>query len=130
LAATGLRISEVIALQRLHVQLDGPAPEVCVRRAIVNGRTEPPKTKYGRREVRLPTSLAARLHAHLAAEPDQDSTAILFPNDSGAPLDPSNLRPRVLKPLVKQAGAPWAGFHAFRHTSPRSISAGARISCS
>ncbi|MDX6624832.1 MAG: hypothetical protein QOE75_2764 [Solirubrobacterales bacterium] len=34
LAATGLRISEAIALQRLHVQLDGPAPEVCVRRAI------------------------------------------------------------------------------------------------
>jgi integrase len=116
LAATGLRISEAIALQRLHVQLDGLAPEVCVRRAIVNGRTEPPKTKYGRREVRLPASLAARLRAHLAAEPDQDSTAILFPNDAGAPLDPSNLRPRVLKPLVKQVGAPWAGFHAFRHT--------------
>lgn len=116
LAATGLRISEAIALQRLHVQLDGPAPEVCVRRAIVNGRTEPPKTRYGRREVRLPASLAGRLRDHLAAQPDQDSTAILFPNDAGAPLDPSNLRPRVLKPLVKQAGAPWAGFHTFRHT--------------
>ena len=116
LAATGLRISEAIALQRLHVQLDDPAPEVCVRRAIVNGRTEPPKTRYGRREVRLPASLAQKLRDHLAARPDQDSTAILFPNDAGAPLDPSNLRPRVLKPLVKQAGAPWAGFHTFRHT--------------
>jgi integrase len=116
LASTGLRISEAIALQRLHVQLDGAAPEVCVRRAIVNGRTEPPKTKYGRREVRLPSSLAQKLRAHLLAQPDQDSTAILFPNDAGAPLDPSNLRPRVLKPLVKQAGAPWAGFHTFRHT--------------
>ena len=116
LAATGLRISEAIALQRLHVQLETPEPEVCVRRALVRGRIEPPKTKHGRREVRLPDSLAAKLGAHLTAEPDQDSTAILFPNDSGGPLDPTNLRPRVLKPLVREAGAPWAGFHTFRHT--------------
>jgi integrase len=115
LAATGLRISEVIALQRLHVQLDAE-PEVCVRRALVRGRIEPPKTRHGRREVRLPESLAAKLAAHLAADPDQDSTALLFPNESGAPLDPTNLRPRVLKPLVREAGAPWAGFHTFRHT--------------
>ncbi|HWO83269.1 MAG TPA: site-specific integrase [Solirubrobacterales bacterium] len=114
LAATGLRISEAIALQRLHVQLEGE-PEVCVRRALVRGRIEPPKTKHGR-EVRLSDSLAAKLRAHLAARPDQDSTAILFPNESGAPLDPTNLRPRVLKPLVRQAEAPWAGFHTFRHT--------------
>jgi integrase len=116
LAATGLRISEAIALQRLHVQLEGE-PEVCVRRALVRGRIEAPKTKHGRREVRLPDSLATKLRAHLAGQqPDQDSTAILFPNESGTPLDPTNLRPRVLKPLVRQAGAPWAGFHTFRHT--------------
>jgi integrase len=115
LAATGLRISEAIALQRLHVQLEDE-PEVCIRRALVRGRIEPPKTKHGRREVRLPDPLAAKLSAHLAAQPDHDSTAILFPNEVGGALDPSNLRPRVLKPLVRQAGAPWAGFHTFRHT--------------
>jgi integrase len=116
LAATGLRISEAIALQRLHVQLAGPEPEVCVRRALVRGRIEPPKTKHGRREVRLPDSLAANLRVHLAASPDRDSTALLLPNELDGPLDPANLRPRVLKPLVRQAGAPWAGFHTFRHT--------------
>jgi hypothetical protein len=31
LAATGLRISEAIALQRLHLQLDQAEPEVCIR---------------------------------------------------------------------------------------------------
>ncbi len=115
LAATGLRISEAIALQRLPVQLDGE-PEVCVRRALVRGRIEPPKTRHGRREVRLPGSLAGKLAAHLAADPDRDSTALLFSNESGASLDPTNLRPGVLKPLVREAGAPWAGFHTFRHT--------------
>jgi integrase len=53
LAATGLRISEAIALQRLHLQLDQGEPEVCIRRAIVRDRIVPPKSKYGRREVRL-----------------------------------------------------------------------------
>jgi len=116
LASCGLRISEAIALQRLHLQLDIDEPEVCVRRAIVRERIEPPKSKHGRREVRLPAPLVARLCAHLAAQPDHDSTALAFPNESGSALDPNNLRRRVLKPLVEEVNAPWAGFHTFRHT--------------
>lgn len=95
LASCGLRISEVIALQRLHLQLDGPEPEVCIRRAIVRERIEPPKSRHGRREVRLPTFVAANLRDHLAAQPDQDSTALAFPNEAGGPLDPGNLRRRA-----------------------------------
>jgi len=116
LAMTGLRISEAIALQRLHLQIDGSEPEVCIRRGIVKGRVEPPKTKYGRREVRLPASLVYRLRAHFAAQEDQDSTALVFPNTNGDPLNPGNVRRRVLKPLVEEVDASWAGFHAFRHT--------------
>ena len=116
LAATGLRISEAIALQRLHFQLDGSEPEVCVRRGIVKGRIEPPKSKHGRRDVRLPASLVHRLRAHLATMDDHDSTALVFTNRSGNVLEPGNLRRRHLKPIVEEAGAPWAGFHTFRHT--------------
>jgi integrase len=116
LAATGLRISEAIALQRLHLQLDQSEPEVCIRRAIVRDRIVPPKSKYGRREVRLPEPLAARLRTRLATQTDQDSTALAFPSEAGGPLNPGNLRRRVLKPLVEEIDAPWAGFHTFRHT--------------
>jgi integrase len=116
LATCGLRISEAIALQRLHLQIDGSAPEVCVRRAMVKGRIEPPKTKYGRREVRLPVPLVYRLRAHLAALEDQDSTALVFTNRDGNPIEPGNLRRRALKPLAEEVDAPWAGFHTFRHT--------------
>ncbi len=116
LATTGLRISEGIALQRLHFQLDGSSPEVCVRRAIVRGRVEPPKTKYGKREVSLPASLVHRLRTHLAAQANQDSTALVFTNRSGDVLESGNLRRRHLKPLVEEVNAPWAGFHTFRHT--------------
>lgn len=93
LATTGLRISEAIALQRLHLQLDGAEPEVCIRRGIVKGRVEPPKTKHGKREVRLPASLVNRLRAHLSAQDDQDSTALVFPNRNGDPLIPGNVPP-------------------------------------
>jgi integrase len=116
LATTGLRISEAIGLQRLHLQLDGSEPEVCVRRAIVKGRVEPPKTKHGRRDVRLPASLVHKLRSHLVAQGELDSTAPAFPNGAGEALCPDNLRRRVLKPLVEEVGAPWAAFHTFRHT--------------
>jgi integrase len=116
LATTGLRISEAIALQRLHLQIDCSEPEVCIRRGIVKGRIEPPKTMHGKREVRLPWPLVYRLRAHLAAQDAQDSTALVFPNRNGDPLNPGNVRRRVLKPLVEEVNAPWAGFHTFRHT--------------
>jgi integrase len=116
LATTGLRISEGIALQRLHFQIDGSTPEVCVRRAIVRGRTEPPKTKYGRREVALPAPLVYRLRAHFVAQEDQDSTALAFTNRDGNVLEYANLLRRHLKPIVEEVNAPWAGFHTFRHT--------------
>ena len=64
----------------------------------------------------LPESLVSRLRVHLAEQIDQDSTALVFPNEAGGVVDPNNLRRRVLKPLVEEVNAPWAGFHTFRHT--------------
>jgi integrase len=55
------------------------------------------------------------VRAHLAANPGE-STDLVFTSNGGGPLDPDNFRKRVLKPLVEEVGAPWAGFHTFRHT--------------
>ena len=54
LAATGLRFSELCGLQWRHLHLDGGTSYVKVRRAVVRGRVEPPKTRHWRREVPLP----------------------------------------------------------------------------
>jgi integrase len=59
LVCTGLRISEAAGLQWRHVVLDGGAPHVKVRRAIVRGKPGPPKSKYGRRDVPLPFELVS-----------------------------------------------------------------------
>jgi len=115
LAGCGLRISEAIALQRLHFQLDDGPPEVCIRRALVKGHIGPPKTRRGRRDVRLSPRLAAKVRAHLEANPGE-SADLFFTAEGGGPLDSDNLRRRMLKPLVEEVGAPWAGFHTFRHT--------------
>jgi integrase len=99
LAATGLRISEAVALQWRHLQLDGSCPHVKVRRALVKGNMGPPKSRYGRREVPLDHALVLALRdCHKATEwPGAEDP--VFPASNGACLDAENLRRRVLKPI-------------------------------
>jgi integrase len=116
LASTGLRVSEAIALQWRHLHLDGSTPHVKVRRALVRGRMEPPKSRHGRREVPLDAELVSLLRQ---ARKDSDwpgEDDLVFPAGNGSPLMPGNVRRRVLKPAAEEAGVPWVGFHAFRHT--------------
>jgi integrase len=41
---------------------------------------------------------------------------LVFPSRTGSPLNHSNMLARVLRPVAEEVGAPWAGFHTFRHT--------------
>ena len=116
IASTGLRVSEAIGLQRKHLLLDGSRPHLRVRRAIVKRRVEPPKTKYGRRSVPLPTSLVLKLRAHLAGLEDAGPDALVFPSTVGTPLDPDTIRRDFLKAAMEEIGAAGLGFHALRHT--------------
>lgn len=120
LAATGLRISEAVALEWRHVQLDGDAPHVKVRRAIVKGVEGPPKSKHGKRDVPLGAELVDALRAARRAAEGESSSPVdavpVFPASNGRPLTPSNLYRRVLKPTAEEAGVPWIAFHTFRHT--------------
>jgi len=115
LASSGLRVSEAIALQRRHVHVEGARPHLKIRRAIVKRRVEPPKTRHGRRDVPVAAGLAGRLRRYLAGLPVGAET-LVFSAAGGSALDPDNLRSRMLKPLVRKIGAPWAGFHTLRHT--------------
>lgn len=117
LAATGVRFSELAAVQWRHLQLDGSSPHVRVRRAYVRGRMEPPKTRHGRREVPLSPALVSELRAwHRATEWPRDED-LVFAGMTGQPLNYGNLRHRVLVPTAEEAGVPWIGFHTFRHTA-------------
>jgi len=76
---------------------------------------EPPKSRHGRRDVPLSRALVNRLRSHLADLPDVPE-ALVFATRNGTSLDADNLRRRVVKPLMEEAGAPWAAFHTLRHT--------------
>lgn len=116
LAVTGLRVSELLALQWRHLRLDGSQPAVRVRRALVRGRIGPPKSSYGRREVPLPPALVDTLRAHHSSSEWPGEEDLVFPSLTGTALNASNVFGRVLRPAAQEAGAPWAGFHTFRHT--------------
>lgn len=129
LAGTGLRWGEVAALRRGDLALDGSRPQVRVRRAVTKGgRFKPPKSRHGRRDVPLSPALVSELRGHLAALPPGDAEALAFPSRAGTPLAYPNALRRVLRPAAEEAGAPWAGFHTFRHTfASLHIAAGTNI---
>jgi integrase len=116
LAATGVRISEAIALQWRHLQLDGSTPSLRVRRAFVRGVMGPPKSKHGKRSIPLSRELVDALRAHRKGSEWPGEDDLVFPSLDGTPLDVSNLRRRVLDPAAEEADVAWIGFHAFRHT--------------
>jgi integrase len=141
LAHTGLRIGEAIALKWGDVDLG--ERQVQVRRRLYRGRIDRPKSKYGRRKVRISEGLARQLWALRGRQLDD---ALVFPSTAEDPrdkdgkprppwIDASNVMARVLKPAAVAAGLgewvefrdsrgkakrraeSWVGFHTFRHTS-------------
>jgi integrase len=111
LAQTGLRIGEAIALT--WNDLDPEQRRLHVRRRIYRGRSDTPKSRYGRRTIPLTPSMTAALGAQRGSAADE---APLFPSQIGSHLDPAKVFTRILKPAAGKAGVPWAGFHTLRHT--------------
>jgi integrase len=116
LAVTGLRISEAIALEWRHVQLDGSEPHVKVRQRLVRGSLGAPKSTHSKRQVPIPSDLVLALRKKRAETECPSDTDPVFPNAAGKMMSPRNLFGRVLKPAAEEAGVPWLGFHGFRHT--------------
>jgi integrase len=122
LAASGVRWGEVAALRWRDLELEG-SPRLKVRRALSRRRTKdapatfkPPKSKYGRRDLPLDASLARELRKRRDSARFAAADDLVFPARNGSPLRQENVRRRILKPAVEEAGAGWAGFHTFRHT--------------
>ena len=118
LAATGVRRSELIALEVRHLALGGDGPYVKIRQRVRRQRGSglvigPLKSRHARRDLPLDLPLAGRLAARVAG---RDESELVFCSTVGTILDPDNVADRVLAPASAAAGVEWAGFHTFRHT--------------
>jgi integrase len=121
LAGTGLRWSELAAIRWRDLKLDGSEPHVKVRRAFVRGEFHPPKSRHSRRSVPLDPAVVSDLRRHRRESEwaADDDLVFCVPAKTGpgaAPMHHSNMLGRVLRPIAEEVGAPWAGFHTFRHT--------------
>jgi integrase len=118
LAASGLRRSELLALEVRHLHLTGDRPHVKVRQRTrwQKGQGQllgPLKSRHARRDLPIPLALADELRRRLAGRGEGE---LAFAGFAGRPYDPHHLHLRVLKPACAEAGVEWAGFHTFRHT--------------
>jgi integrase len=124
--ATGLRQGELLALKWEDVEIEEAV--LRVRRTLTRsgGKVDigSPKTPNSRRSVGLTSRAVEALRAHLArqlAEMEEKGTlyrpgGLVFANEVGGIINPSNLRNRHFARLLKRAGLPKIRFHDLRHT--------------
>lgn len=121
-AATGVHLSE--ALGWLIQDFDPETGVLRVRQTwrVVTvasgervGQYRDVKTKYRRRDLRLPESLRKELAKHVRHLPDRP-TWPLFPDEVGYPLDQDHLRSVAFNPARTRAGLAWATPKTLRHT--------------
>ncbi len=118
---TGLRLGELIGLQWGDLDFHGRFIEV--KRQWTRGEYAP--TKSGRlRRVDMSRQLSAALQeaqdsrrVELAIDGKElDPEELVFRNSAGGPLDESNVRKRILRACLQEAGLRQINPHLLRHT--------------
>jgi integrase len=108
-AFTGGRRGEVRAM-RWENYRNGA---IHIESSIWEGITSPPKTKASKAPVPVVRQLAARLEVH-RERLGGPLTGVMFPAANGSPINMNDILNRVMKPILKQAGIAWHGWHGFR----------------
>jgi len=123
---TGMRQGELLALKWDDVDLERGV--LRVRRTLTHANKSfvlgEPKTKNSRRTIRLTTGAVNALRMHLSRQLEEieymgslyQPGGLIFATETGTIINPSNLRNRSFKPLLKGAGLPPIRFHDLRHT--------------
>jgi integrase len=115
--STGLRRGELLGLRWIDVQL--LERRLSVSQSFVRGEMTTPKSRAGRRTLRLGTVAAAALEEQYQGSMHRAPESVVFCHPAlGTPLDPSKLTTFARKALAK-AGVPqgFRPWHGLRHTA-------------
>ena len=121
-----MRQGELLALKWDDVDLEGG--RLRVRHTLTHEDKSyvlgEPKTPKSRRTIRLTTNAVTALRDHLARQLEEmermsslyQPGGLIFATEAGTIINPSNLRNRSFKPLLRRAGLRQIRFHDLRHT--------------
>lgn len=120
---TGLRPGEALALRWGDLDLSSDPAALRVRRTVDTHGTPrfgPPKTPASRRTLALhfeaKDALLAQREMLLEEGLPVEAADLVFPSQSGGPMNAGNLRRRHLQPDLEAAGLPRLTLHELRHT--------------
>lgn len=113
----GLRLGELQALCRRHIDLDGAAIRIIEQTLVLKDGTHltgPPKTDAGIRAIALPESVVDELRKHLVTVPDGPD-ALVFGQSGNRPLRRASLY-IAWHAATKRVGMSGFRIHDLRHT--------------
>jgi integrase len=111
---TGMRHGELLALQWTAV--DFKAGTIEVRRSTTDGKKfNAPKTKAGRRAIRIPAELVSELKRWKLQAPLSDDD-LVFCNESGQALNRKGNAKDLLWPAIAEAKVKKITMHGLRHS--------------
>lgn len=113
LALTGLRIGELLALR--WTAIDFLHGKIAVRESMTNGRFGPPKTRSSRRIVPMGDAVKKLLTAHHSRRSSNGEEDLVFATKLNTPMNPANMKKRVLHPTCEKLDLPKVTWHGFRH---------------
>jgi integrase len=108
---TGMREGELIGLQVRDY--DASNGTLAIRRTVYNGAEGTPKSKRGRRIIKLPQAARDALASHI--EDRKNGSVWMFPNSVDRPMWRSTFIDLHWKPLLLRAGVEYKHFHTCRH---------------
>jgi integrase len=102
IAATGLRIGELLALRWSTLDLEGAA--LTVREFVFDGKFQPHKTRKALRTIPLGRHAARVLRSHRERVSRRAESDLVFGNRNGDAMRESKLLTNVLQPAAEAAG--------------------------
>jgi integrase len=113
IAATGLRIGELLALRWRALDLEGGT--LAVRESVFEGTFQPPKTQKAMRTIPLGPRAVQALKDHRGRTTRTADEDLVFGRPTGEPFRESKMLTRVLQPAAEAAGLGKVTWHQFRH---------------